>query len=131
MKSRRIKYTVFCLIVIVVIILITLFLFKKSNYDNLNVGTFSLIEYEWEISNYQSNINVGKLSNKVLAIEKTKSLWNKKYNIDTDKLQIKISFDSEENCWHIYNITPSNTLGGVYHAIIRMNGDVIAIWVDD
>ena len=45
--------------------------------------------------------------------------------------KIEVAYDLTEECWHIYGTLPKKTLGGVPHANIRKNGEVIAVWQDD
>ncbi len=104
----------------------------------LDVGEFSLVKYQWEIENFSSDKNVGKVDNPSIAIEKAKELWIEKFSAINGQpynpingRKIEVSYDSEEECWHINGTLPPNTLGGVPHAIIRKNGEVVAVWHDD
>ena len=95
------------------------------------IETFTIKDYEVQLQKFTTNKNVGLVANSNTAIEKAKSLWQEKYNKDIAKKSINISYDYEESCWHIYNTVSPNTVGGVYHAIIRNNGDVLAVWGED
>ena len=116
-------------------LIILLFSIKKQP----TVGEFSLVKYQWEIENFSYNENVGEVNNSNIAIEKAKKLWFEKFSALDEKTynsintgKIEISYDSEEECWHINSKKSSpNTLGGILHALIRKNGDVIAVWSDD
>ena len=66
-----------------------------------------------------------------VAIKNAKSLWLKKYNIDIPEKKIKVAYDSREECWHVYGTLSPNNLGGVLHAIMQKNGDLLAVWIDD
>ena len=96
-----------------------------------NVGNFILIEYQWEIENFSTEQNIGEIIDKNDAVEKAASIWLEQYGICVQKKNIKVDFDSSEDCWHVYNSTPKNQLGGVYHAIIQTNGNLVAVWAED
>lgn len=106
--------------------------------EQIDVGQFTLATYQWEIENFPSDKKVGKVDNPNIAIEKAKELWVEESNIiagkpydPTNEEKIEVSYDPEEECWHINGTLPPNTVGGVPHAIIRKNGEVIAAWYDD
>ena len=125
MKNNRTIILV-CSFVVIGGLLCMIFWFLLSN-----VETFSLSEYEWEMENFQTVKNVGRLDDKNIAINQAKKLWQEKYQIDINKAKIKIAYDAGEECWHAYSAPTLNTLGGVYHAIIRKNGEVLALWCED
>ena len=103
--------------------------------DTISIETFSITNYQCEIRVFSVDKNVGEIHDKDCAIKIAKSLWLEKYDRDIERYipgsEIKIAYDSQEDCWHIYNTTPPNILGGIYHAILRKNGEVIAIWAED
>lgn len=110
--------------------LITMFfLFQKPTEPN--IGIFNLTAYEWEIQNFSTTYNVGKVDDIGVATEKAMSLWLENYNLNITSENLQVEYDPQEECWHIYSIASPNTLGGVSHAIIRQNGDVVAVWLDD
>lgn len=118
-------------IIVVVLILIggsIIVLFNSNKQESFD--RFSLEEYRWEIDNFPANKNVGEVGNHNVAIEKAKELWRERFGV-SDSTETEVAWDSENECWHINNIPPADTLGGVYHAIIQKNGDVIAVWLDD
>lgn len=137
MESKRIiLIMVIVLVVIGVLLSMTFLLQKQKESKELEVGIFDLTKYKWEIDNYPIDKNVGQVDDKNVAVEKAKSLWLEKSYIDNDQMyrfvkEIKVAYDSEEECWHIYGIVSQNTLGGVLHSIIRKNGEVIAVWIED
>lgn len=94
------------------------------------VGSFSVAEYCWEIEHFSTSKNVGVIENSNVATEKAKELWSEKFSL-SDNIATEVAWDSENECWHINSLPPMNTLGGIYHVIIRENGDVIALWLDD
>lgn len=133
---RRKKRTKIIAIMVMVITIggITMYCgIDKSGMINVyTTKTFELADYKWEIENFASNKNIGEIKEEKNVIDKVKILWNKEFNINSRQTKnIEISFDSQEECWHINNVVSRNTLGGVVHAIIRKNGDVVAIWYED
>ena len=108
------------------------------------VGSFKLASYQEEIDsyntyrpegiNYPTDLNVGKISDAAEAAEKAKQVWKDILHVKKDpkEINVYVAYDSEENCWYMHNIKPKKpeTLGGVYHAIIRNNGDVLAVWFE-
>ena len=99
--------------------------------DELSVETFSIATFQWEIERFPWEESVGEINDKERAIKIAKALWLLKYNDDIDINKIKVAYDAQEDCWHVYNTTPPNVLGGVDHAILRNNGEVVAVWAED
>jgi len=129
MKSNRIILIVLFATVLAGLLYI-LFLFPKSKgLDAISAETFSIEKYQWEIKTFSVNKNIGEINNENDAIEKAKSIWNEKYNVDINT--VELSYDYEEECWHINSMWEQDMVGGMYHVIVRKNGDVIAVWVDD
>lgn len=95
------------------------------------VETFCLTKYQWEIQTFSTDQNIGEVNDKNVAIKNAKSLWFEKYSVDIPERKIEVAYDSKEECWHVYGALSPNTLGGVLHAIIQKNGDVLAVWSDD
>ena len=93
-----------------------------------------LQRYDW-IDIGLENKNVGEVNSKKDAIEKAKALWQEKYpeycDSRVNKKSIKVGYDDDEECWHIYAIQPRGMVGGMLHAFIEKDGDVLAVWVDD
>lgn len=113
------------------------FMLCNSNQPH-DIKEFSLLDYQWEIETFPSDKNVGQVDDANTAIEKAKELWIEKFSINGGKPyahvnrgKFEVSYDSKEECWHINGALSTNTLGGVPHAIIRKNGEVIAVWQDD
>ena len=103
-----------------------------------NVEEFSLSSYQWEIENFPSDKNVGQVDDANTAIEKAQELWLEKYSIVNGQTynpingrKIEVSYDSENDCWHINGTLPPKSGGGVPHAIIQRDGKVTAVWHDD
>lgn len=95
-----------------------------------DIGKFTIEEYKWEIENFQSDKNIGKVDNANIAIEKAKELWSEKYG-DTDGKKVNIEYDPESGCWHVCGLVSPKKFGGVPHAIIQRDGKVMAVWYED
>ncbi len=109
-----------------------LFLLHRPVEPNTpKVETFSLTKYQWEIQTFSTKQNIGEVNDINVAIKNAKSLWLEKYGVDIPKNMIKGAYDTKEECWHVYGTLSPNALGGVLHAIIRKNGDLLAVWIDD
>ena len=133
------KKTVVCMAVIAAIIAVgsTVFMLYRSNQP-YKVKTFALLSYQQEIEAFPSDKNVGQIDDADTAVEKAKELWIDAFSAVGEKPyqpaargKIEVSYDSDEECWHINGTLKPDTLGGVPHAIIRKNGNVIAVWHDD
>ena len=125
-------------IILIVLVLVftggmlSLLLLHRSVEPNKPKGeTFCLSEYQWEIQTYSIEQNVGEVKGKNVAIKIAKSLWLEKYGVDLPEKKIKVAYDTEEECWHVYSTPSPNTLGSVLHVIIQKNGNLLAVWIDD
>ena len=130
--KKNIIILISSIIVFILCMLILIFLWHSAKKNNTQiVGEFSLTDYQWEIQTFSTEQNVGYVKDKTYAINSAKQLWLEKYNIDISNKKIRVSFDSIESCWHVYTIQSPNVVGGVFHAIIHENGDVLAVWPED
>ncbi|MBO4873434.1 MAG: hypothetical protein J5496_08495 [Lachnospiraceae bacterium] len=107
------------------------FLQKAVKSDTQTTETFDLSEYKWENKTFSAVQNFGEVNEKNTAIQIAKRLWAEKYSNDVPQRRIKAAYDSNEECWHVFNTVPPNMLGGVFHAIIQKDGDVLAVWCED
>lgn len=135
MRKKRI---VFIVIGIVIVVLGGVFFMLCNSNQPHDIKEFSLLNYQWEIETFPSDKNVGPVDNANTAIEKAKELWIEEFSMIGEKPyapvnrgKFEVSYDSEKECWHVNGALSMNTLGGVPHAIIRKNGEVIAVWQDD
>lgn len=141
------KIFIFVSLIFIIGSLIVLFsLHKSREYQFVEVKNFDMTEFKWEIEHYPLDKNVGQVNNRNVAIEQSKTLWSdwsKQYGLDDGKTyqdiykefikpsKFEVAYDSKEKCWHVYGIFRPNILGGIPHSIIRENGEVIAVWVDE
>lgn len=135
MKNKAMIFMILGLVLAIIAGVIIMQFHSKKQTD---VGTFELTKYQWEIENFPSDKNVGQVNDSDTAIEKAKELWIEEFSVIDGKpynpingRKIEVSYDSDEECWHINGTLKPDTLGGVPHAIIRKNGNVIAVWHDD
>lgn len=133
-KSVKRKHVVLIVLILALIggLISLLFLFNKSvKPATPEVETFCLTQFQWEIQTFSTEQNIGEVDDKNIAIKNSKSLWLEKYSVDIPEKNIKVGYDTKEECWHVYSVPPPNVLGGVVHTIIRKNGDLLAVWIDD
>lgn len=131
MKNKILIISLIALFAIGCVVVIVFAVNRLLDTTQSDVGEFSVSEYEWEIENFSVDQNVGEVNDKNVAIKNAKSLWLEKYSIDIHEKKIEVAYDSKEECWHIYGTLSPNALGGVLHAIIQKEGDVLAVWIDD
>ena len=98
-----------------------------------NIEKFDLTEFQKQIqipvSNIKSALDAYDIIKK--AVDSLKSeirKGNLRVNKSIHERDFKISYDPKEGCWHVYNILSNSTIANVFHALIRKNGDVIAVW---
>ena len=127
---------------IVIIVILTLFfitmgmvIFLIKPNNSSNVGEFDLTNYQWEIETYSISKNVGEINDPNTAILKAKELWlekysevnNQPYNLINKK--IVVLYDQKNACWCIKGTLPSNIAGAVPYALIQKDGKVLAVWM--
>ena len=131
---KRKSFIISVIVVVGVGVLVgLLFLSYSTEEPNvLQVGTFSIDEYQWEMQTFSTDQNVGEVKDENAAIIKAKEVWSSKYDADFAERIIKVAYDVNEECWHIYSkFSSKNRVGGGLHAIIQKNGDLCAVWRDD
>lgn len=126
MKKVMLRGIVIIMVALIVGSIVVLLDMNKQD----KVENFSLEDYREEINSFPGNQNVGTVENADAAKKHARMLWREKFNV-SDIAGITSAWDPENKCWHIYNITHANVLGGVFHAIIQKNGDVVAVWAED
>jgi len=128
------KYVVLITLVLVFVGGLASLLFLLLNTKDPNtskVEPFCLTEYQWEIQTFSADQNVGEVNDKNIAIKTAQWLWSEKYSVDISEKKIEVFYDAKEECWHVYGSQSPDMLGGALHAIVRKNGDLIAVWIDD
>ena len=102
-----------------------------------NVTSFNLQEFIKENNvDYKYFCNVGEIESAIEAVEKAKKLWDKEfgkiagtYYDPTGGRKIDIAFDENSDCWLLSGTLPDDTFGTVPVALIKSNGDVMAIYM--
>ena len=135
------KYIVFAIITLLVFLTAC----KKNKQHEYNQEYLYTQTYETEDFDLQSFVsenkietgnfgNVEQTDDEKTAVDKAKALWDEKfgtadgrcYNV-TEGRKVNICYDKNEACWLLYGTLPEDTFGSVPAAIIRSNGDVLAV----
>lgn len=104
------------------------------NTKNIEVGSFSLLEYQWELETFASDKSVGVIDNSKVAIEKAKEIWidelseigGQPYN-PINGSKIEVFYDNENDCWHVRGTLPFRVLGSVPNVIFEYDENGIVI----
>ena len=131
MKRKHVIWVVLVLVCIGGLLGMLFLLHRPVRSSTPKVEAFCLTEYQWEIQTFSTEQNVGEVNDKDVAIKNAKTLWLEKYGANIPEKKIEVAYDTKEECWHVYGTLSPNTLGGVLHAVIRKNGDLLAVWIDD
>lgn len=98
---------------------------------------FNLNEYQWAIEEYPSDKIVNVINDSNSAIKEAKKIWLEEFSMINGKkvdplenIKVLTKYDATNDCWYIYGKLPKNFMGGVPHAIILSNGEVLALWHD-
>ena len=130
MKKRNIVIAIFVTVIMLGEV-ITMFSGCRNKQEILE---FNLRDYQWEIENFPSEENVGKVDNLNTAIEKAKYLWSKALNskVDLSKStkKTKVYYDTLNECWLVTGTLPKRIDGSVPCALIEKDGRVLAVWMD-
>jgi len=123
------------IIVILVILIITIVAIVFYNINEKITlipwkTKFNLKNYDKYVNNYYDGRNIGEVDTEETAIYKAKELWLEKYGENDTRLGTKVEFDKKNKCWYIRGTLPSDTIGGVPHALIKTDGTVLAVWHD-
>lgn len=128
------------LFILPIFIVLGIVLAVHNNYFNntkIEYKEFKISDYQWAIEHYSFSQNIGFINKAETAMEKAKELWMVKYGTINGKpynaingQRICVFYDPLAECWYIHGTLPPHTLGGVPHALIKKNGDVLAVWHD-
>lgn len=103
----------------------------------IDVGEFELSRYQEIIDAYAEaypdvkNVgNIGKIASDRTVVNKAKKLWIAELGEDCDPngSPIRVSYDSENDCWLVRKTLPYDWLGYVPMALIQNDGKVLAVW---
>ena len=99
---------------------------------------FTIEDYELGILMFPKDENVGAIVDQEDAAQKGIDLWIKYLTINKPTLKwnpingepVVVAYDAESDCWLIKGTLPPEVAGVVPTAIIRANGDVVAVWLN-
>ncbi|MDR0890017.1 MAG: YbbC/YhhH family protein [Oscillospiraceae bacterium] len=108
------------------------------------VDDFSLDDeyYQWALASFPSDKNVGDVLDAQSAIAKANELWlaapaEEAYWPDEpiNGEEIVVQYDAKYQCWLVSGTLKNEpgfvTFGGVPHALIQIDGNVLAVWHSD
>ena len=114
----------------------------NQHEDGLYIQTYNVTSFNLQIFLKENNIdynffyNVGEINSAVEAVEAAKKIWDKEfgeisgtYYDPTEGRKIEIAFDENSDCWLLTGTLPEDTFGTVPIALIKSNGDVMAIYM--
>ena len=130
MTAKNILTVIVLTIIFLLITIIATILHVPSKEKEL---TFDLLDYDHILEEITDDRNVGTVPTKDVAIEKARMLWEEDFSSHMYKFNdspIVVAYDSQNKCWRINGTLPNNnTLGAVPCALIKENGEVLAVWM--
>ncbi len=118
MKKFFIFFILFSILIVLVI----------SIYSSQTINSFSLKEYEYEISNFPSTISYRTEIDAAKAKKIAQSLWEENYPNSYYTKPYRVAYDAEKQVWLVSSsflyIIPS----GPYLIITEETGNVLALW---
>lgn len=120
--------------VFIVTILLRLQPTKPQEYI---IEDFKIADYAWGIKNFPTWGKLEAIEGVEDAAQKGIDLWVKHLTIHEERVQydpingepIIVAYDEEADCWLIKGTLPPNVSGAVPTAIIRSNGEIVAVWM--
>lgn len=114
--------------------------------DYEEIREFSISEYKEELNIFSSDKNIGTIEGADDVIVKAQELWHKEYGMMNNGEyrdpnpgeSIEVFFDAEGMCWLVRGTPPPESstppgiedwTGAIPCVIVRINGDVLAIWM--
>jgi len=119
------------MLVIAIFLVVFISLSNAKAPESRTVGTFDMEEYQWYLEHFSVDIHVGEVNDADTAIAKARSLWSEEYGGDFPVEKIKVAYNAAEECWLIRYKENPHALGGAQAALIKKNGEVLAIWFED
>lgn len=132
MKNKKAFWLTLISFLLIIGVFAIIFIIKDKT-ESFKIKSFELGTYQWAIDNFPDERNVGEITDAEIAIQKAKMLWMEE-NYDLEQVKIEVAYNSSEACWHIRaktDIPGYVVFGGVYHALIKTDGDVVAVWFED
>ena len=103
------------------------------------VDTFDLSEYSRYCIEAEERSSAVVIDGRNDAAAYAKKLWRDLYETD-ETLFCKVSHDLQSDCWLVTGMSPDTwygqwsmiygVCGGIYHAILSSDGQVLAAWVE-
>ena len=142
---KRVGYMKKCIVFVIITLLVFLTACEENKQHKYNQEDLYTQTYETEDFDLQSFINgneietgnfgnVGQTDDAKTAVDNAKALWDEKFGtVDgryydvTEGRKVNICYDKNEACWLLYGTLPEDTFGSTPVAIIRSNGDVLAV----
>ena len=107
---------------------------NPSKSQTNKVLEFSLSDYWGIVADFPYEGNVGEVATPEVAIEKAKILWKERYRdlYMEDNCPIVVAYDVENACWRVNgtleDLEGYEVVGAVPQALIKTNGQVLALW---
>lgn len=141
---KKDKY-LYIIVIVCVLLLISTILFYKISYEKNKkhekyeeVGKFNFIEYEEQIrkmepwEKFTPNIVTQRITSNEIAKKEAERVWIDLYGDEVkENKPYKVFYDKQEDTWLITGSLPPGWIGGVPYALIRTNGEIIAVWHDE
>jgi len=117
--------------VFVAVLVIFLLLMSLCFIQEKKITTFSVDDFEKEISIFSSSICTQPVYTSQDAVHVAKSIWIEVYGYGVllNRPYI-VSFDDSNNVWLIKGSANGIHLGGIPYLLVHQDGSVIAIWHD-
>jgi hypothetical protein len=119
-----------CFILIFILLGSVIVIITMQNHSKVQIGNFSIDDYESYIQQFPSSLTLGEISNEQDAIKYSVQVWNQVYgDAIKDYKPYKVSFDQKSDIWLVEGSLPNNMVGGVPYILIqKSSGKVLAIW---
>ena len=140
-KTYYILILCICFLVLIISVGVVTIYNREMDSSALEIGSFNLSDYLWEVETFRTRKNVGEINNVETAIACADELWNEKWGIVQGKPydynpanQIEVLFDSESNCWLIKVTIPEHYTvkgwsGALPRAILSSDGKLVVVWM--
>lgn len=98
-------------------------------FSNSEVESFDMAEFQMVLTQFASAKKVEEIHDADTAAHQAEKIWVEMFGQRVlDKKPYQVFFDSTNDVWLIKGTLPGNYFGGVPYALIRSDGDVLAVW---